>query len=118
MEVLPIYGGGSCQQQLKVLKRGVELVVATPGGGLDHIRRETFRLGSLQFLILDEADEMLDMGFAEDQDAILAEVPARRQTLLFSATLAKRIETIAARHLNDPVQARISTEEEEGGETL
>ena len=106
MEVLPIHGGGSCQQQLKVLKRGVELVVATPGGGLDHIRRGTFRLGSLQFLILDEPDEMLDMGFAEDLEAILAEVPARRQTFLFSATLSKRIETIAAQHLNDPVVRR------------
>jgi ATP-dependent RNA helicase DeaD len=115
-EVLPIYGGQSFQQQLKVLKRGVDVVVATPGRALDHIRRGTLRLGSLRVLILDEADEMLDMGFAEDLEAILAEVPARRQTLLFSATLGARIETIANRHLQDPVEVRIGAEEEGEGE--
>jgi len=106
--VLPIYGGQSFQQQLKVLKRGVDVVVATPGRALDHIRRGTLKLGSLKVLILDEADEMLDMGFAEDLEAILAEVPAQRQTLLFSATLGPRIETIAAEHLTDPVEVRIA----------
>jgi ATP-dependent RNA helicase DeaD len=116
VEVLPIYGGQSFQQQLKVLKRGVDVVVATPGRALDHIRRGTLRLGSLRVLILDEADEMLDMGFAEDLEAILAEVPARRQTLLFSATLGARIETIANRHLQDPVEVRIAAEEEGEGE--
>jgi ATP-dependent RNA helicase DeaD len=113
VEVLPIYGGQSFQQQLKVLKRGVDVVVATPGRALDHIRRGTLRLGSLRVLILDEADEMLDMGFAEDLEAILAEVPARRQTLLFSATMGARIETIASRHLTNPVEVRI-TEDAEG----
>ncbi len=115
VEVLPIYGGQSFQQQLKVLKRGVDVVVATPGRALDHIRRGTLRLGSLDVLILDEADEMLDMGFAEDLEAILAEVPAQRQTLLFSATMGARIETIAARHLRNPVEVRITGEEEEEG---
>ena len=71
VEVLPIYGGQSFQQQLKVLKRGVDVVVATPGRALDHIRRGTLRLGNLRMLILDEADEMLDMGFIEDVDFIL-----------------------------------------------
>jgi len=106
--VLPIYGGQSFQQQLKVLKRGVDVVVATPGRALDHIRRGTLKLGSIQVLILDEADEMLDMGFAEDLEAILAEVPARRQTLLFSATLDPRVKTIAGQHLEDPVEVRIA----------
>ena len=106
--VLPIYGGQSFQQQLKVLKRGVDVVVATPGRALDHIRRGTLRLGSLKVLILDEADEMLDMGFAEDLEAILAEVPEERQTLLFSATLGPRIDTIASKHLKDPVEVRIT----------
>ena len=106
--VLPIYGGQSFPQQLKVLKRGVDVVVATPGRALDHIRRGTLKLGSLKTLILDEADEMLDMGFAEDLEAILAEVPERRQTLLFSATLGPRIEKIAANHLDDPVEVRIA----------
>ena len=116
VQVLPIYGGQSFQQQLKVLKRGVDVVVATPGRALDHIRRGTLRLGSLEVLILDEADEMLDMGFAEDLEAILAEVPAGRQTLLFSATLGPRIETIGSRHLKDPVEVRITEEAEGEGE--
>lgn len=116
--VLPIYGGQSFQQQLKVLKRGVDVVVATPGRALDHIRRGTLRLGSLKTLILDEADEMLDMGFAEDLEAIMAEVPAERQTLLFSATLAPRITTIAKKYLNDPIEVRIAAPEGEGGVPL
>jgi len=116
VEVLPIYGGQSFQQQLKVLKRGVDVVVATPGRALDHIRRGTLRLGSLQVLILDEADEMLDMGFSEDLEAILAEVPSRRQTLLFSATMGPRIETIASKHLNDPVEVRIAEVSEGEGD--
>jgi ATP-dependent RNA helicase DeaD len=105
--VLPIYGGQSFSQQLKVLKRGVDVVVATPGRALDHIRRGTLHLGSLDFLVLDEADEMLDMGFAEDLDAIMDEVSSSRQTLLFSATLAPRIGSIAKKHLTDPVEVRI-----------
>ena len=113
MSVLPIYGGQSFQQQLKVLKRGVDVVVATPGRALDHIRRGTLRLGKLSALVLDEADEMLDMGFAEDLAAILAEVPDERQTLLFSATLGPRIEAIASKYLNNPVQVRISEAEGE-----
>ena len=116
VEVLPIYGGQSFSQQLRVLKRGVDVVVATPGRALDHIRRGTLKLGSLKVLILDEADEMLDMGFAEDLEAILAEVPERRQTLLFSATLDPRIESIAAEHLQDPVEVRIAGIPEAEGE--
>lgn len=108
--VLPIYGGQPFQQQLKVLKRGVDVVVATPGRALDHIRRGTLQLGGIKVLVLDEADEMLDMGFAEDLEAILAEVPEQRQTLLFSATLGKRIETIAAQHLNNPVEVKIAAD--------
>jgi ATP-dependent RNA helicase DeaD len=117
VEVLPIYGGQSFTQQLKVLKRGVDVVVATPGRALDHIRRGTLRLGSLSTLILDEADEMLDMGFAEDLEAILAEVPETRQTLLFSATLGPRIESIAAKYLRSPVEVRIKADSEVGGDT-
>lgn len=113
ISVLPIYGGQAFTQQLRALKRGVDVVVATPGRALDHIRRGTLQLGALETLVLDEADEMLDMGFAEDLEAILAEVPAERQTLLFSATLAPRIEAIASAHLRDPVEVRI-TETDEG----
>jgi ATP-dependent RNA helicase DeaD len=116
VEVLPIYGGQSFNQQLKVLKRGVDVVVATPGRALDHIQRGTLRLGQVGMLVLDEADEMLDMGFAEDLDAILAETPVGRQTLLFSATLGPRIKSIAAKHLKDPVEVRIAAEAGESGD--
>ncbi len=118
VRVLPIYGGQSFVRQLKVLKRGVDVVVATPGRALDHIRRGTLDLGDLAVLVLDEADEMLDMGFTEDLDAILDEVPAHRQTLLFSATLDPRIETIANRHLQNPVEVRIKGGGDQAGETL
>ena len=116
VEVLPIYGGQAFNQQLRVLKRGVDVVVATPGRALDHIQRGTLRLGQVEMLVLDEADEMLDMGFAEDLDAILAETPADRQTLLFSATLGPRIKSIASKHLKDPVEVRIAAEAGEGEE--
>lgn len=112
VNVLPIYGGQSFRQQLNVLKRGVDVVVATPGRALDHIRRGTLKLDGLQVLVLDEADEMLDMGFAEDLDAIISEVPDERQTLLFSATLAPRIGTIAKQYLTNPIEVRIAAEEE------
>jgi ATP-dependent RNA helicase DeaD len=108
--VLPIYGGQSFGQQLRALKRGVDVIVATPGRALDHIRRETLDLSGIAVLVLDEADEMLDMGFAEDLDAILAATPPERQTVLFSATMPPRISAIAKRHLRDPAQIRISRE--------
>ena len=88
---LPIYGGASMETQIRSLKRGVDVVVATPGRALDHIRRKTLRLDGVRTVILDEADEMLDMGFAEDLEAILEAMPAERQTALFSATLPPRI---------------------------
>ncbi|MEO8577622.1 MAG: DEAD/DEAH box helicase [Gemmatimonadales bacterium] len=108
--VLPVYGGQSIHQQLTVLRRGVDVVVATPGRALDHIRRKTLDLSELRTVILDEADEMLDMGFAEDLDAILEAAPAKRQTALFSATIAPRIKAIAKRHLTDPVSVKIEAE--------
>lgn len=114
--VLPIYGGQSFSQQLKVLKRGVDVVVATPGRALDHIRRGTLGLVAVEMLVLDEADEMLDMGFADDIDAILAEVPDARQTLLFSATLSPTIGAIARKHLRDPIEVRIAEEPESDGD--
>lgn len=113
--VLPIYGGQSIHQQLVVLRRGVDVVVATPGRALDHIRRKTLDLSAVRTVVLDEADEMLDMGFAEDLDAILETAPKERQTALFSATLAPRIKAIARRHLTDPVNLRIEGEKVEAG---
>lgn len=113
--VLPIYGGQSIHQQLVVLKRGVDVVVATPGRALDHIRRKTLDLSELRTVVLDEADEMLDMGFAEDLEAILESAPATRQTALFSATLAPRIKAIARKHLKDPVSVQVEREKLEAG---
>jgi ATP-dependent RNA helicase DeaD len=104
---LPIYGGAPMEGQLRALKRGVDVVVATPGRALDHIRRGTLKLQSLRVVVLDEADEMLDMGFAEELEEILDATPASRQTALFSATLPPRIAEIATKHLTNPVRVRI-----------
>jgi len=104
VSVLPVYGGQPIGRQLQALRRGVDVVVGTPGRVLDHIERETLRLGDVRTVVLDEADEMLDMGFAEDIEAILAETPDERQTVLFSATMPPRIDSIARRHLREPVR--------------
>ena len=90
LTVVPLYGGAPMDQQIRALMRGASIVVATPGRALDHMRRETLDLSALEVLVLDEADEMLDMGFAEDLDAILTATPAERQTALFAATFAPR----------------------------
>src|SRR6185312_3412005 len=99
VRVLPVYGGQPIPKQLHALARGVDVVVATPGRAIDHIRRGTLALGGIQMLALDEADEMLDMGFAEDLETILEAVPRERQTVLFSATMPRHIRAIAERHL-------------------
>ncbi len=114
---LPIYGGSAMDTQIRALRRGVDVVVATPGRALDHIRRGTLVLDSVKIVVLDEADEMLDMGFAEDLEAILAATPATRQTALFSATVAPRIAQIARKHLRDPLTVRIDKAKVEPGQT-
>ncbi|MEU4805211.1 DEAD/DEAH box helicase [Actinosynnema sp. NPDC023587] len=114
--VLPIYGGQPIGRQLRVLEQGVDVVVATPGRAVDHLNRGTLKLEHLKVVVLDEADEMLDMGFAEDLDAILSEAPAQRQTVLFSATMPGRIDRLARTHLTDPVRITISREQAEPGE--
>src|SRR5688572_7411503 len=108
--VVPLYGGASMSQQMRALDRGVDIIVATPGRALDHIKRGTVDLKALQVLILDEADEMLDMGFADDLDAILQATPKTRQTALFSATMPPRLRSIAERHLRNPKQITIAGE--------
>lgn len=113
--VLAVYGGAAIRPQLIALKRGVEVVVATPGRALDHIRRKSLQLKDLQIVILDEADEMLNMGFAEDLDAILQQTPKTRQTALFSATMPPRIASIAKRHLRDAVDIHIVKEPVKAG---
>jgi ATP-dependent RNA helicase DeaD len=115
--VVPIYGGQPIGRQLRALEYGVDVVVATPGRALDHIGRSTLDLTHLKIVVLDEADEMLDMGFAEDIEAILEQTPEQRQTVLFSATMPPRIESIAGAHLREPVRIRMGRAGTEPGET-
>ena len=105
--VVPVYGGEPIGRQLGALKRGVDVVVATPGRALDHIARGTLKLSGLEIVVLDEADEMLDMGFAEDIEAILGNTPESRQTALFSATMPPRIDGMVRRHLRNPVRVEL-----------
>ncbi len=115
VSVVPVYGGAAISTQIRTLERGAGIVVATPGRALDHIRRGTLKLAHLRMLVLDEADEMLDMGFAEDLDAILEATPKGRQTALFSATMPSRILSIAQRHLKDPARVTIASEKTAAG---
>lgn len=105
--VIPVYGGQPIQLQLKRLQRGVHVVVGTPGRIMDHLRRGTLRMDAVRIVVLDEADEMLRMGFIEDVEWILAQAPPERQTALFSATLPREVRRIAERHLNNPVSIEI-----------
>ena len=105
--VLPIYGGQAYDGQLRSLKRGVHVVVGTPGRVMDHMRRKTLRLDNLSCLVLDEADEMLRMGFIDDVEWILQQTPDTHQTALFSATMPEPIRRIAQQHLHDPAQISI-----------
>ena len=113
--VLPVYGGQDYARQIRLLKRGVHAVVGTPGRVMDHMRKGTLKLDALQALVLDEADEMLRMGFIDDVEWILEQTPERRQMALFSATMPKQIQRIARRHLHDPqeisIKARTATAE-------
>jgi ATP-dependent RNA helicase DeaD len=108
--VLPIYGGQPIGRQLRSLDRGTDVVVATPGRALDHITRGTLNLQNLEIVVLDEADEMLDMGFAEDIEAILGHTPDTRQTALFSATMPPRISGLVRRYLRNPVRVELGRE--------
>ena len=113
--VLPIYGGQDYARQINQLKRGVHAVVGTPGRVMDHMRKGTLKLDALQALVLDEADEMLRMGFIDDVEWILEQTPEKRQMALFSATMPQQIQRIARRHLHDPqeiaIKARTATAE-------
>ncbi|MDG6099327.1 DEAD/DEAH box helicase [Alteromonas sp. ZYF713] len=109
IRVLPVYGGQSYDNQIRQLKRGVQVVVGTPGRVIDHIKRGTLKLGQLKFLVLDEADEMLRMGFIDDVELILSHAPAERQTALFSATMPGPIKKITERYLKDPKHVKIAS---------
>jgi ATP-dependent RNA helicase DeaD len=105
--VLPIYGGQEYGTQLRQLKRGVQVVVGTPGRVMDHMRRGTLKLGGLKALVLDEADEMLRMGFVDEVEWILEQTPDKRQMALFSATMPRQIERIARKYLTSPHEISI-----------
>lgn len=105
--VLPVYGGQEYGSQIRALKRGTHVVVGTPGRVMDHMRRGTLKLDQLKTLVLDEADEMLRMGFIDDVEWILEQTPATRQIALFSATMPTEVRRIANSHLNKPEQVTI-----------
>jgi ATP-dependent RNA helicase DeaD len=108
-QVLPIYGGQSYGPQLHALKRGVHVVVGTPGRVIDHLDKGTLDLSELKYLVLDEADEMLRMGFIDDVEKVLGATPPERQVALFSATMPTQIRKIAQRHLKEPVEVTIKS---------
>ena len=118
VKVVPIYGGQPIHRQLQALRRGVHVVVATPGRAIDHIRRGSLALDDIRTVVLDEADEMLDMGFTEDIETILEQTPAERQTVMFSATMPPRIEAITKRYQRDPVRIKVGYAEGSTGKTL
>ncbi|MFT5653610.1 MAG: ATP-dependent RNA helicase DeaD [Psychromonas sp.] len=107
--VLPIYGGQSYDIQFKQLKRGPQVVVGTPGRIMDHLKRKTLDLSNIKTLILDEADEMLRMGFIDDVETIMKEMPDKRQTALFSATMPDQIKRITKRYMNSPTEVKIQS---------
>lgn len=109
--VLAVYGGQDIQRQIKALKKGPQIIVGTPGRILDHIKRRTLKLDQVSTLVLDEADEMLNMGFIDDIESILSSVPEERQTLLFSATMPDPIRRIAERFMKDPELVRVKAKE-------
>ena len=108
LKVASVYGGVPIDPQIAALRAGVEILVATPGRLLDHIQSKTVMFHAVEFLVLDEADRMLDMGFLPDIKRIIALLPARRQTLLFSATYSEEIRSLASQWLRDPVQVEVA----------
>lgn len=108
---LPIYGGQSIGHQIRTLKQGVQVVIGTPGRILDHLRRKTLRLDDVSMVVLDEADEMLDMGFIDDIKEIIGHTPDTRQTLLFSATMPNEIKDLSRRYMNNPETVAINRKE-------
>ncbi|MBM3685565.1 MAG: DEAD/DEAH box helicase [Actinobacteria bacterium] len=108
VRLVAIYGGAPARQQIEALRRGVDVVIATPGRALDLCDRGSLKLDSVRTVVLDEADEMLEMGFIEDIETLLAKTPDSRQTVLFSATMPKRIDKLASRHLRNPERVAIA----------
>ena len=111
LRALPIYGGQPIWKQIKVLQRGVHVVVGTPGRIIDHLKRNTLRLGAVKIVVLDEADRMLDMGFRDDIEFILRKVPSRKQISFFSATIGKEVMELSGRYMLEPKKILVSKDE-------
>lgn len=111
LKVLPVYGGAAIMNQIKDLKKPTHIIIATPGRLIDLIKRKAVKLDQLKFLVLDEADEMVSMGFKEELDEILSYTPETKQTWLFSATMAKEIKRIVSKYMDDPIEVKINSEE-------
>ena len=107
IKVLPVYGGQDIVRQIRALKDGVQVVIGTPGRVMDHLHRKTLRVDQVHTVVLDEADEMLNMGFLEDMETILSQLPPNRQTVMFSATMPPAIAEIARKFQNNPVMGRV-----------
>lgn len=107
ISVLPVYGGQPIDRQLRALKKGVQIVVGTPGRVIDHIKRKTLKTDNIKMMVLDEADEMFDMGFRDDIELVMNGLHEDRQTIFFSATMAKEIVRFASRYQNDPVMVKV-----------
>ncbi|HCO18074.1 MAG TPA: hypothetical protein DIT39_00430 [Tissierellales bacterium] len=102
LNILPVYGGQPIDRQIRALKSGVQIVVGTPGRVIDHINRRTLKPGTVKFMVLDEADEMFDMGFRDDIELVMNTLPTERQTIFFSATMPDEIRRFAAKYQSDP----------------
>ncbi len=111
IKVLPIYGGQEIGRQIRSLKDGVQVIIGTPGRVMDHMRRKTVKLGQIHTVVLDEADEMLNMGFLEDMETILSELPEERQTVMFSATMPQAIAEIAKKFQKEPQLVKVVKKE-------
>ena len=111
IRVLPIYGGQPIDRQIMSLKKGAQVIIGTPGRVMDHMKRRTLKMETVKMVVLDEADEMLDMGFREDIETILKKIPEDRQTIMFSATMPKEILDLSNNYLKEPEFVKISRKE-------
>jgi len=111
IEILPVYGGQPIDRQIRALKKGVQIIIGTPGRVMDHMERRTLKLDSVKIIVLDEADEMLDMGFREDIETIMRKIPAERQTILFSATMPKAILDMTKKYQTKPQMIKLAHKE-------
>ena len=111
IKVIPIYGGQPIDRQITALKKGVQIIIGTPGRVMDHMRRHTIKMNTVKYVVLDEADEMLDMGFRDDIETIMLKMPEERQTVMFSATMSNEILDLSRRYLNDPEYIKVTRKE-------